>query len=65
MRKILINEKYIDDCKKRNVPVSTNMDVTTFLVDIGTISDWNLQALPSDGLSTQNGILVTQSARYV
>lgn len=64
-RKILINEKYIDDCKKRNVPVSTNMDVTTFLVDIGTISDWNLQALPSDGLSTQNGILVTQSARYV
>ena len=63
-RTMLIEQKYIDDCKKRNVPVSDDMDVTTFLVDVGTISDWNLQTLPSDRLSTQNGILVTQCARY-
>lgn len=63
-RALLIEKKYINDCRERNVPVSSDMDVTTFLADVGTISDWNLQALPSDNLSTQNGILVTQCARY-
>ena len=63
-RALLIEQKYINDCIERNVPVSQGLDVTTFLVDVGTISDWNIQTLPTDNLSTQNGILVTQCARY-
>ena len=34
------------------------------MVDIGTIGDWNMQGLPTDPLSTQNGILVTKSTRF-
>ena len=34
------------------------------MVDIGTIGDWNIQGLPTDSLSTQNGILVTKSTRF-
>jgi dynein heavy chain len=57
-------DKFIQDCMMRNVPITQGIDVITFLVDIGTVGDWNIQGLPNDPLSTQNGILVTQSSRF-
>lgn len=47
----------------RKIPVTQNLDIIPFLVDIGTIGDWNMQGLPTDPLSIQNGILVTRSSR--
>ena len=63
-RDILIKEKFVADCLARGVPVTKQVDVVSFQVDIGTIGDWNLQGLPTDILSTQNGIMVTKSSRY-
>merc|ERR1719473_2136298 len=63
-RKLCIVEKFTGDCKRRKVPVTENLDVIDFLVDQGTIGDWNIEGLPTDGLSIQNGILVTKSSRY-
>jgi len=34
------------------------------LVDNATISEWNLEGLPSDELSVQNGLIVTKSTRF-
>lgn len=34
------------------------------LVDNATVSEWNLQGLPNDDLSIQNGIMVTTASRY-
>eukprot|EP00814_Leptocylindrus_danicus_P009510 CAMPEP_0116004988 /NCGR_PEP_ID=MMETSP0321-20121206/911_1 /TAXON_ID=163516 /ORGANISM="Leptocylindrus danicus var. danicus, Strain B650" /LENGTH=4605 /DNA_ID=CAMNT_0003473357 /DNA_START=128 /DNA_END=13942 /DNA_ORIENTATION=- len=63
-RNYLIYDKFTVDCQSRNVSVTENLDVISFLIDIGTIGDWNIQGLPTDFLSTQNGILVTKSTRF-
>ncbi|GLD99919.1 hypothetical protein PINS_up008647 [Pythium insidiosum] len=46
------------------IPLTPNLAMDSFLVDSATISDWNLQGLPSDPLSTQNGILVARASRF-
>ena len=63
-RAYCIEDKFISDCEARRVPVTPHLDVTDFLVDVGTIGDWNMQGLPTDPLSIQNGIIVTRSSRY-
>ncbi|CAM9820352.1 unnamed protein product [Heterosigma akashiwo] len=63
-RASMVNEKFIVDLKQKEVPVTSNLDVINFLVDVGTIGDWNMEGLPTDPLSIQNGILVTRSSRY-
>lgn len=46
------------------MPVTRNLDVITFLADAGMLGDWQMDGLPTDPLSTQNGILVTSSTRF-
>ena len=41
-----------------------NIDLKEFLVDPGMVGEWNIQGLPTDPLSIDNGILVTQATRY-
>ena len=38
--------------------------ISLFLVDAATIGDWNLEGLPSDELSVENGIMVTRSQKW-
>lgn len=63
-RSLLSNEYYIADMKKKNIPFTPNLELLSFLVDDATIGEWNLQGLPKDDLSIQNGIMVTNSTRY-
>lgn len=63
-RTLLANDYFTNDMKKRNVPLTFGLDLVSFLVDEATIGEWNLQGLPKDDLSIQNGIMVTNSSRY-
>lgn len=62
----LASEKFTNDMKARNLPClpSLAQELTSFLVDEATVGEWNLQGLPKDDLSIQNGIMVTNSTRY-
>lgn len=44
--------------------MSPRLDVKEFLADPTTIREWNIQGLPSDGFSTENGIIVTRGTRW-
>jgi len=63
-RKLLFIDYFSNDCIKREIPLTDNLELTKFLVDQGTVGEWNLQGLPTDDLSIQNGIMVTRSSRY-
>lgn len=63
-REELVQRKLVREASSLGVPVSTEVNPISFLVDAATVGDWSLDGLPSDPLSVQNGILVTQSSRY-
>ena len=63
-RRILIEEKFQPDLEKRKIPFTTGLAITSFMADAGTIGDWAQEGLPSDELSIQNGIMVTQSTKW-
>ena len=63
-RSLLSNDYFVSDMKKRGIPVTPNLELLSFLVDDATVGEWNLQGLPKDDLSIQNGVMVTNSSRY-
>lgn len=58
----------LDSWKKelsnRKIPFSQSLNLLDMLTDAATIGEWNLQGLPNDELSTQNGIIVTKATRF-
>ncbi|XP_062548437.1 dynein axonemal heavy chain 8 [Armigeres subalbatus] len=60
----LLQKAWQQEMQNRKIPVSLNINVMEQLTDDATIGEWNLQGLPNDELSVQNGIIVTKAARY-
>jgi dynein heavy chain len=63
-RSLLLDTYFHTDLIEKEIPVSEDLALTEFLVDQATIGEWNLEGLPADDLSIQNGIMVTRSSRY-
>uniref|UniRef100_A0A8C0B3E1 Dynein axonemal heavy chain 8 n=1 Tax=Buteo japonicus TaxID=224669 RepID=A0A8C0B3E1_9AVES len=63
-RKLLIKDLWEAEMRAHKIPFSENLNLISMLVDLPTISEWNLQGLPGDDLSIQNGIIVTKATRY-
>ncbi len=47
-----------------NIPCSPNYSFAAFLGKPTSVRDWNIQGLPSDAFSTENGVIVTKSNRW-
>ncbi|KAF7655270.1 hypothetical protein LDENG_00058640 [Lucifuga dentata] len=60
----LLQSDWQQELKQRQIPFGNNLNVTEMLIDASTIGEWNLQGLPNDDLSIQNGIIVTKAARF-
>jgi dynein heavy chain len=63
-RDVLSANYFEADLNARSIPNTDDLKLTNFLVDEQTIGDWNMEGLPTDDLSIQNGIMVTRSSRY-
>ncbi|XP_037644332.1 dynein heavy chain 8, axonemal-like isoform X1 [Sebastes umbrosus] len=63
-RDMLLKDIWEKELRIHNIPFTENLNLISALVDPPTISEWNLQGLPGDDLSVQNGIIVTKATRY-
>ncbi|CAG9464970.1 unnamed protein product [Pedinophyceae sp. YPF-701] len=51
-------------CKDMNVPVAEHFSLSSVLSSPVEIRDWNIQGLPTDSVSVDNGIFVTRGRRW-
>ena len=63
-RSSLINNIWFVQMKTLEIPFSPGFKVEDFLGNPATIRDWNLQGLPSDTFSSENGIIVKRGSRW-
>ncbi|KAJ8610701.1 hypothetical protein CTAYLR_005659 [Chrysophaeum taylorii] len=63
-RALIVQNKLMPDLKARKIPYTAGLDVVPLLASVAERGDWNLEGLPTDPLSIQNGILVTRASRY-
>ncbi|XP_077326811.1 dynein axonemal heavy chain 2 [Lithobates pipiens] len=55
---------WIKEVKEMLVPCSPEFDLSTFLSSPTMVREWNLQGLPSDSFSSDNGVIVTRGNRW-
>ncbi|XP_059507513.1 dynein axonemal heavy chain 5-like [Stegostoma tigrinum] len=62
-RNLLLNS-WQQEIILHNIPFVVNLNVSEMLIDGPTVGEWNLQGLPNDDLSIQNGVIVAKAARF-
>ena len=60
-RRQMIYQDWKQDIKDNLIPITESFNLQTLLVTDQVISQWNLEGLPDDELSVQNGILTTKT----
>ena len=60
----LLRNGWEKELSQKKIPFTQNLNITAMLVDNATIGEWNLEGLPNDELSIQNGLIVTKATRY-
>ena len=60
----LLLDAWMKELNNRKIPHSENLSLQDMLTDSITIGEWNLQGLPNDMLSIQNGMIVTKATRF-
>ncbi|KAI4566385.1 hypothetical protein MJG53_015062 [Ovis ammon polii x Ovis aries] len=60
----IVNQIWIRKISGLQVPCSPRFTFDNFLSNPTKVRDWNIQGLPSDAFSTENGIIVTRGNRW-
>ncbi|XP_025080372.1 dynein heavy chain 2, axonemal-like isoform X3 [Pomacea canaliculata] len=63
-REEIVNKVWISEIRTLAIPCTPSFSFTDFMVRPTQVRDWNIQGLPSDSFSTENGIIVTQGNRW-
>ncbi|GIM07381.1 hypothetical protein Vretimale_11536 [Volvox reticuliferus] len=60
----LVKHTWLPQVKALSIPASEHFDFALFLANPALVRDWNIQGLPSDSFSTENGVMVTRGRRW-
>ena len=55
---------WVTECLELNIPTNEDFSLTSILGDPVVLRNWNIATLPSDQVSSENGILATEAERY-
>ena len=59
-----LTKGWMKEVKARSIPISEKFSFSTFLARPVDVRAWNIQGLPRDNFSTENGVLVTRGKRW-
>eukprot|EP00929_Paragymnodinium_shiwhaense_P077086 TRINITY_DN3967_c0_g4_i1.p1 TRINITY_DN3967_c0_g4~~TRINITY_DN3967_c0_g4_i1.p1 ORF type:complete len:2593 (+),score=910.05 TRINITY_DN3967_c0_g4_i1:931-7779(+) len=60
----MVSERWLQAVKDNKMPVTNGFSFSTFLAKPTEVREWNLDGLPSDDFSTENGVLTTKGRRF-
>ncbi|XP_030837708.1 dynein heavy chain 2, axonemal [Strongylocentrotus purpuratus] len=60
----LVKEVWLKEVSKLGIPRSPDFSFSLFMSKPTVVRDWNMQGLPSDAFSTENGVIVTRGNRW-
>ncbi|XP_055375876.1 dynein axonemal heavy chain 2 [Condylostylus longicornis] len=60
----MLFETWSKEVINRQIPATEDLNINLFLSDAVTIREWNIQGLPTDDFSTENGIIMTSCRRW-
>lgn len=63
-RQNLMERVWLNQIKTLEIPFTPEFKFEEFLGNPSIIRDWNIQGLPSDAFSSENGIIVTRGRRW-
>ena len=63
-RQHLVTDTWIAGVRSNSIPASADFAITSFLSKPTDVRFWNIQGLPSDDFSTENGVLVVRGERW-
>jgi dynein heavy chain, axonemal len=59
-----LTSKWAAHCVTLGIPVDPRFDLSRILSDPVTVREWNIQGLPADSFSTENGLFATRGRRW-
>ncbi|PVD19154.1 hypothetical protein C0Q70_21718 [Pomacea canaliculata] len=63
-REDIVQKVWMAEVRKLSVPCAPNFNFCDFMAKPTVVRDWNIQGLPSDSFSTENGVIVTRGSRW-
>ncbi|XP_074657783.1 dynein axonemal heavy chain 2-like [Tubulanus polymorphus] len=60
----MVTQRWLAEIRKLEVPCDPDFNFCEFMVKPTQVRDWNIQGLPNDGFSTENGVIVTRGRRW-
>ncbi|XP_046574741.1 LOW QUALITY PROTEIN: dynein axonemal heavy chain 2-like [Haliotis rubra] len=60
----MVQLRWMQEVRKLGVPCAPDFSFCDFMAKPTQVRDWNIQGLPSDAFSTENGVIVTRGSRW-